>query len=85
MRGFLRARIYLQSALGRVPELSWTELWGLTLPGRGFDCSWGSLEAGLNLAQSPAKTNARRGHASFANDAQAATALMDREAQSGHR
>jgi alcohol dehydrogenase (cytochrome c) len=37
-----RARIYLQSAEGEVPDVSWTELWGLMLPGRGFECTEGS-------------------------------------------
>ena len=30
-----RARLYLQKAQGGVPELSWSELWELTFPGRG--------------------------------------------------
>lgn len=45
-----RARLYLQKARGGVSELSWTELWGLTFPGRGFHCTEGaSLEASLLL------------------------------------
>ena len=77
-----RARIYMQSAQGGGPELSWTEIWGLTLPGRGFDCTSGSLGGASILAQSPAKTIARRVHASFANGARAAMALMDQVVRS---
>ena len=40
-----RARLYLQKAKGEVSGVSWTELWGLMLPGRGFICTEGaSLE-----------------------------------------
>jgi alcohol dehydrogenase (cytochrome c) len=47
-----RARLYLQKARGEVPELSWSELWGLTLPGRGFHCLEGgtSLEASIQYS-----------------------------------
>ena len=47
-----RARIYLQKARGEVPELSWSELWELTLPGRGFHCLEGgtSLEASIQYS-----------------------------------
>jgi alcohol dehydrogenase (cytochrome c) len=40
-----RARLYLQKAQGEVPELSWTELWELTVLGKGFQCSLGSFSA----------------------------------------
>jgi alcohol dehydrogenase (cytochrome c) len=47
-----RARLYLQKARGEVPELSWSELWELTLPGRGFHCLEGgtSLEASIQYS-----------------------------------
>jgi alcohol dehydrogenase (cytochrome c) len=46
-----RARLYLQKAQGGVPELSWSELWELTFPGRGFHCTEGtSLEASIQYA-----------------------------------
>jgi alcohol dehydrogenase (cytochrome c) len=47
-----RARIYLQKARGEVPELSWTELWEFTRPGKGFRCLEGgtSLEAGIQYS-----------------------------------
>jgi alcohol dehydrogenase (cytochrome c) len=47
-----RARLYLQKARGEVPELSWSELWELTRPGRGFHCLEGgtSLEAGIQYS-----------------------------------
>ena len=31
-----RARLYLQKARGEIPELSWSELWRIALPGTGF-------------------------------------------------
>jgi hypothetical protein len=34
-----RGRLYLQKAKGEISDLSWTELWGLTLPGRGYNCT----------------------------------------------
>ena len=37
-----RAQLYLQKAKGEVSEVSWAELWGLTLPGRGYHCTKGS-------------------------------------------
>ena len=59
-----RARLYLQKAQGGVPEVSWTELWRLTLPGRGFDCSnYGGLSGGLqyslNASEGDRKAGAR--------------------------
>jgi alcohol dehydrogenase (cytochrome c) len=57
-----RARLYLQKAKGGVPELSWTELWGLTLPGRGFDCAEGrSLEANLKYSFIASESDRREG------------------------
>ena len=37
-----RAQLYLQKAKGEISEVSWAELWGLTLPGRGYHCIEGS-------------------------------------------
>jgi alcohol dehydrogenase (cytochrome c) len=57
-----RAQLYLQKAKGGVPELSWTELWGLTLPGRGFDCAEGrSLEASLKYSSIASGSDRREG------------------------
>ena len=48
---FCRAQLYLQKAKGEVSEVSWTELWGLTLPRRGFVCTEGtSLEASIQYS-----------------------------------
>ncbi len=47
-----RARLYLQKAKGEVSGVSWTELWGLMLPGRGFVCAKGSsLEADVRYSE----------------------------------
>ena len=59
-----RAREYLQKAKGEVSELSWTELWGLTFPGRGFDCSEGgglvaSVKFSANASEDDRKAGAR--------------------------
>jgi alcohol dehydrogenase (cytochrome c) len=59
-----RARLYLQKAKFELPELSWTELWGLTLPGRGFDCADGgglvaSVEFSSNASEDDRKAGAR--------------------------
>jgi len=56
-----RARLYLQKAQGGVPEVSLTELWGLTLPGRGFNCSYGSLAGGLNYSSIASEGDRRAG------------------------
>jgi alcohol dehydrogenase (cytochrome c) len=46
-----RARLYLQKATGEVSGVSWTELWGLMVPGRGFVCAEGtSLEASVQYS-----------------------------------
>ena len=46
-----RAQLYLQKAKGEVSEVSWAELWGLTLPGRGYHCTEGSsLESSLQFS-----------------------------------
>jgi alcohol dehydrogenase (cytochrome c) len=59
-----RARLYLHKAQGGIPELSWSELWHLTLPGKGFDCTewmeWGSSLAGSIHFTSDASEGDRR-------------------------
>jgi alcohol dehydrogenase (cytochrome c) len=46
-----RAQLYLQKAQGGVPELSWTELWELTLHRSWFQCAKGSsLAASLQYS-----------------------------------
>jgi alcohol dehydrogenase (cytochrome c) len=54
----------LQTAKGEVSGVSWTELWGLMLPGRGFVCTEGSsLEASVQYStyasEDDRKTGAR--------------------------
>jgi alcohol dehydrogenase (cytochrome c) len=57
-----RARLYLEKAQGGVPEFSWTELWGLTLPGRGFYCAEGrSLGASLQYSSIASESERRAG------------------------
>ena len=57
-----RAQLYLQKAQGGVPELSWTELWELTLPGRGFHCTEGtSLEASIQYSSIRQRGKSQRG------------------------
>ena len=57
-----RLRLYVQKAQGDIPQLSWTELWGLTLPGRGFICAEGaSLAASLQFSASAGHGDRRAG------------------------
>ena len=57
-----RARLYLQKAQGGVPELSWSELWELTFPGRGFHCTAGiSLEASIQSSSNASEENRSAG------------------------
>src|SRR5271165_2482195 len=57
-----RAQLYLQKAQGGVPELSWSELWELTLPGRGFQCIEGiSLEASIQYSLDASEENRSAG------------------------
>jgi alcohol dehydrogenase (cytochrome c) len=61
-----RAERYLQKAEGKIPELSWTELWKLTLLGRGFYCSEGSsFEASLSYSSSATETDRKAGESIF--------------------
>jgi alcohol dehydrogenase (cytochrome c) len=57
-----RAKLYLQKAEGTVPELSWTELWGLTRPGKGFHCVEGrSLEASVQYSSEASQSDRSEG------------------------
>jgi alcohol dehydrogenase (cytochrome c) len=57
-----RAKIYLQSALGGVPDLSMTELWGLMRPGRGFACTdSGSLHASMQYSYTASDDDRKAG------------------------
>jgi alcohol dehydrogenase (cytochrome c) len=57
-----RARLYLQKVQGGVPELSWSELWELTFPGRGFQCTEGtSLEASIQYSSNASEENRSAG------------------------
>ena len=57
-----RARLYLQKAQGGGPEVSWSELWELTLPGRGFHCTEGtSLEASIQYSLNASEENRSAG------------------------
>ena len=57
-----RARLYLQKAQGGAPELSWSELWELTFPGRGFHCTEGtSLEASIQYSSYASEENRSAG------------------------
>jgi alcohol dehydrogenase (cytochrome c) len=61
-----RARFYVDKARGRVKELSWSELWKLTLPQNGFHCTDGtSLEAGLNFGLSASDADLKSGERIF--------------------
>ena len=57
-----RARLYLQKAEGDVSGVSWTELWGLMLPGRGFVCAKGSsLEADVQYSTHASEDDRKAG------------------------
>jgi len=61
-----RARLYLQKVQGAVPNLSWTELWRLTLLKRGFHCIEGSsLEASLQYSADASEDDLRAGGSFF--------------------
>jgi alcohol dehydrogenase (cytochrome c) len=46
-----RAQLYVQKAQHEIPELSWSELWGLTRPASGFRCAEGrSFEAAFQYS-----------------------------------
>jgi hypothetical protein len=53
-----RIRSYRQMARADVPELSWSELWRLMVPGRGFHCTEGSsLAASLEYSSSASQAD----------------------------
>ena len=57
-----RAPLYVQNARGALPKLSWTELWELTLPGRGFFCAEGtSLAASLRYSSTASEDDRKSG------------------------
>jgi alcohol dehydrogenase (cytochrome c) len=57
-----RAQLYLQKAKGEVSEVSWTELWELTLPGRGYHCIEGSsLESSLQFSADASEDDRKEG------------------------
>jgi alcohol dehydrogenase (cytochrome c) len=59
-------QLYLQKGEGKLSELSWTELWRLTLLGRGFHCSEGSsFEASLSYSSSATETDRKAGESIF--------------------
>jgi alcohol dehydrogenase (cytochrome c) len=57
-----RAQLYLQKAKFELSEVSWAELWGLTLRGRGFICSQGSsLEASVQYSTDASEDDRKAG------------------------
>jgi alcohol dehydrogenase (cytochrome c) len=57
-----RGRLYLQKVQGGVPELSWTELWGMARLRTGFYCADGhSLEATLQYSSNASEGDRRAG------------------------
>jgi alcohol dehydrogenase (cytochrome c) len=57
-----RARLYLQKAEGGVSELSWAELWRVTLLRSGFYCADGrSLEGSLQYSSSASEGDRKEG------------------------
>ena len=57
-----RGQLYLQKAEGEVSDISWAELWGLTLPGRGYHCIEGSsLESSLQFSTDASDEDRRQG------------------------
>src|SRR5271167_972765 len=56
-----RARLYLQSVEGEIPGVSWTEIWSLTHPGRGYDCEGGSFAASVGFSSHASEDDRRAG------------------------
>jgi alcohol dehydrogenase (cytochrome c) len=56
-----RAPLYLQSAEGEIPGVSWTEIWALTLPGRGYDCEGGSFAASVGFSSHASEDDRKAG------------------------
>ena len=57
-----RGQLYLQKAKGEVSDISWAELWGLTLPGRGYHCIEGnSFESSLQFSTDASEDDRQQG------------------------
>lgn len=57
-----RAGLYLRKAEGKIPELSWSEVWAMSQPRRGFDCNeGGSLEASIQFSSIASAEDRRAG------------------------
>jgi alcohol dehydrogenase (cytochrome c) len=57
-----RAGLYLRKGHGEVPEISWSELWELTLPNRGFYCAEGrSFDASLQYSSIASEDDRKAG------------------------
>ena len=57
-----RVGLYLRKAEGKMPELSWSEVWGLSQPGSGFKCGeGGSLEASIQFSSIASADDRRAG------------------------
>jgi alcohol dehydrogenase (cytochrome c) len=63
-----RGRLYVQKAEGKIPALSWSEIWGLSQPGTGFRCGeGGSLEASVQFSSIASAEDRRVGARIFHN------------------
>jgi alcohol dehydrogenase (cytochrome c) len=61
-----RTRLYLQKLEGEVSGISMTELWEMTLPGRGFHCTDGtSLEASVRFSTVASEEDRKAGESIF--------------------
>ena len=57
-----RAQLYVQKAKGQVPDVSWPELWGFTLLGRGYHCIEGSsLESSIQFSADATEGDRKEG------------------------
>ena len=57
-----RGQLYLQKAKGEVSDISWAELWGLTIPGRGYHCIEGSsFESSLQFSTDASEEDRQQG------------------------
>ena len=59
-----RAQLYLHKAEGKIPELSWSELWGLSQPGMGFRCG-GGLETSVQFSSMASAEDRKAGERIF--------------------
>jgi alcohol dehydrogenase (cytochrome c) len=61
-----RLNLYLHKAEDKIPELSWSEVWGLSQPGSGFKCGkGGSLEASIQFSSIASADDRRAGASIF--------------------